>query len=341
VVSASSYQGLPAGGGGSPGGPSSSLQINDGAGAFTGTANLKWENSTNHLELSGTGNAICFAPNTSDPSTEAGEVIVFGRTVGGRDMIKWKQTDGIAYYPQPALFNNKISRWNPQGNANTAPPIDGFAAFTTSGTLTTRNFATTNLFTRVKRLGIVSAVTSGTAAAARHPAAQWTLGSGSLGGFFYHCRFGTSDAVAHASGVRGFTGMMALTAAPSNVEPSTLTNLIGVGYGVADTNYKIFYGGSAAQTPIDLGANFPCNGTSTDMYELYLYASPSGTGNTVGYRVVRHGTSYSANGTLTASTPGTQLPAVTTALTHQIYRFTNNTTAVGIDIASVYLESDF
>ena len=339
TISASSYLGLPTGG--SPGGPSASIQFNNGAGAFTGSANLSWNNSINHLELSGSGNAICFVPTATDPTNEANKTSIFVRNVANRDMPKWQQTDGIGHYFQPAIFNNKISWWNPQGNANTAPPLEGFSAFTTSGTLTARNVATTNLFTRVKRLGIVSAATSGSAASMFHPASQWTLGSASLGGFFFHMKFGTSDAVSHATGPRSFYGMNTGSAVPANILITTMTNCIGIGHEAADTNYRIYYGGSTAQTPVDLGANFPCNTLSADMYELYLYSSPSGTGNTVGYRVVRHGTAFSATGTLTAATVGTQLPAITTLLSPRAYRYCNNTSAVGIDVASIYLETDF
>jgi hypothetical protein len=119
-----------------------------------------------------------------------------------------------------------------------------------------------------------------------------------------------------------------------------LTNVIGVGHGASDTNFKLYYGGSTAQTPIDLGANFPCTTTNTDAYELALFAPPS-SNNTVHYEVTRLNTGHTASGTLTG-TAGVVLPSSSTLLTYlQAWR-TNNATAaaVGLDIMSDYIETD-
>jgi hypothetical protein len=64
--------------------------------------------------------------------------------------------------------------------------------------------------------------------------------------------------------------------------------------------------------------------------------------NEVNYRVERLNTGHIATGTLTAATPGTQLPANTTFLAHRAWR-TNNATAlaVGIDIGNLYIETPY
>lgn len=166
-----------------------------------------------------------------------------------------------------------------------------------------------------------------------------------LGGFFYSCRFGFSDA-ATVSGARAFVGMSSLVAAPTNVEPNTLTNCIGLAQLSTDaTQLFLVYGGSAAQTAIGLGTNFPpmagvgaANGIA---YDLTLFCPTSGNG-IVNYRVERIGTSFVAEGTLTPTTVGTQTPAATTLMTHRAWR-TNNATllAVGIDMLNVYIETDY
>ena len=169
--------------------------------------------------------------------------------------------------------------------------------------------------------------------------AQVTVGDGTNGGFYKICRFGTSDA-ATVAGARMFVGVSSTTSAPTNVEPSTLTNSIGVGHGASDTNLKIYYGGSAAQTPIDLGSNFPANTLSTDVYELALFA-PASSNNTVYYEVNRINTGDVATGTLTG-TAGTVLPSSSTLLAYQRAWRCNNATAkaVGLDIMSDYIETD-
>lgn len=100
----------------------------------------------------------------------------------------------------------------------------------------------------------------------------------------------------------------------------------------------ICYGGSSAQTPIDLGADFPANTLSTDMYELVLFASPALS--SIQYEVTRLNTGNVTTGTLSGT--NVQVPSATTLLAPWGYR-TNNATAlaVGLDVASAYIETDF
>ncbi len=331
------------GGGGTPGGVDTQIQFND-ATAFGGDADFTWNKTNNTFALGGTDTEITLKAITTEPTApSAGNIHLYAKSLAGRVMPKWVGPSGIDSAMQALLATNKVGWWNPSGNVATVPGVVGFTAPTTVGTATARNVATTNLFTRTKRLGYISSATAGNLGGHYNPASgtQYTIGNGSgLGGFTYIVRFGTSDA-STVSTARQFVGLSSSTAAPTNVEPSTLTNSIGIGHGAADANLKLFYGGSAAQTPIDLGANFPKNTLSTDMYELILFA-PTNTNNTVGYRVLRLNTGTVAEGTLTAATPGTQLPSSTTLLGHRVWRSNNTTaTAVGIDVASVYIETDY
>lgn len=266
----------------------------------------------------------------------AGALAAYAKKYAGRARLHLLDETGLEMGLQESLIRNKWALWNPPANATTVPGVNGMAAVTATGTATARNVATTSFFTRRHRLGYVSAATAGSLAGIRAAAAIWSMGvSGTPnhGGFEAVFRFGTSDA-ATVSGARQFVGLSSSTAAPTNVEPSTLTNVIGVGHGAADTNLKLYYGGSAAQTPVDLGASFPANTLSVDMYELTLYCPP-GVNNAVYYRLKRLNTGDVADGTLTAGTPGTQLPANTTLLGLQAWRSNNATAlAVGLDIGS-------
>jgi hypothetical protein len=194
----------------------------------------------------------------------------------------------------------------------------------------------------MKRLGFFSKDAAGSLVSIRQAVAQFTLGSGSgLGGFMKVIRFGISDTATRSS-ARMFMGMSSSTSAPTNVDPSTLTNIIGIGHGASDSNMKLYHSGSTAQTPIDLGSNFPKNTLSTDVYELILFAPPN-TLNTVHYRVTRLNTNHVAEGTLTATNAGVQLPSATILLNMTWGYRTNNTNsgAVGLDIMSDYIETDY
>ena len=234
-----------------------------------------------------------------------------------------------------SLARNRIGTWRPIGNATTAPLADGIAAPTATGTATARNVATTNLATSLRRLGYVSAATAGSLAGPRMAAAQfWRGNAANLGGFFFVTRFVVSDAAA-VTGARMFVGLSATTGAPTNVEPNTVNNVVGVAQISTSNNLQIVTrDGTTAQT-IDLGVNFPANTLSADAYELALFAPPNGT--TIGYRVERLGTANVAEGTLS-----TNLPVSTTLMGIQMWRCNNATAlAVGLDLVNLYIETDY
>ena len=173
------------------------------------------------------------------------------------------------------------------------------------------------------------------------------MGTGSpgfLGGFFFSIRFAFSDAASVAD-ARAFVGLSSSVAVPTNVEANTLTNSIGVAQLSTDTSQLyIVYGGSAAQTAIPLGGNFPpMNGTGATngvLYDFTLF-SPPNQNSVVYYSLERVGTSFSATGTLGPDTSVT-LPTNTTLLAPRFWRCNNTTAlAVGIDVVSIYVETDY
>ena len=292
------------------------------------------------LNLTGTTNQVSSVAVSSDPAApSAGNLKTFARTIaGGYTAPAFLNATNAVVQLQPAFANKRISTFTPQ----TGPVISlvGFASGLNQGTATTASPSSTSFFTRAPRVTYVSAGTAGSFASWYQGTGIVTLGvSGTpnFGGFYYVTRFGIADTVASP---RTFIGLSSVGTTPTNVEPSTLTNSIGVGQGASNTNLFVYYGGSAAQTPIDLGANFPTGTSNTDWYELTLFAPPSST-NTVYYQVLRLNTGNVASGTLTG-TAGTVLPSNTTFLMPRNWR-TNNATAAAVTLAlgSMYLETDY
>lgn len=320
------------GGGGTPGGTTGEIQYNAG-GTFAGAANVEIDN-----------NDIIIRANAAPVSPPSDAVKLFGKQFGGsggRAMVAAVGPSGMDYVLQPALWRQGIAIWRPPGNATTVPGVFGFNAPTAVGTATARNVATTNALTRAKRLGYVSTTTAGALSGHYSAQAQFTVGTGtSVGGFLYSCRFGVSDATVQTA-ARHFVGLTSSVAAPANVDPATLTNAIGIGKNAADTNWFIYYGGSVAQTRINLGVNFPVN--NTDIIDITLWSPPNQNG-VIYYHVTRitAAGNFDASGVLGPGTAGTTLPANTTLIAHRAWR-TNNTVpvAVGIDVISVYIETDW
>lgn len=279
-------------------------------------------------------------PLVASPTVPATDTLnLFAGKKAGRMLPRFMGPSGLDMTVQPSLFSNKIGRWTPSGNSTVVPAVDGFSAPTALGTATARNVATTNWATRARRFGYVSAATAAAFCGHYSLVAQFTIGALiGIGGFYYVCRFVSSDAAA-VTGARMFVGLRNAVAAPTNIEPSSgQVNMIGVAQISTSTNLQIVYGGSTAQTAIDLGVNFPAAGLSTDLYELALFAPPDT--QVVYYQVTRLNTGDTASGTL-SGTIGTVIPLATTLLGHAAWRCNNATLlACGIDVVGVYLETD-
>ena len=270
-------------------------------------------------------------PNPTVPSDSYGTIFI--KKIAGRVMAAQIGPSGLDTTLQANLGGNKVALWMPPGGSTTVPGVFGMAALTATGTVTARTVATTNLLSRMTRLGHVSAATAGALAGAREAVAKFTTGAGpGLGGFFARYRFGVSDA-ATVAGARMFVGLDALTAAPTNIDPSTKVNCIGVGQIATSNNLHIILGNATAKTPIDLGVSFPAN-TNADAYELNLFAPPAGG---CYWQVRRLNTTFEATGFL----PSTEIPVATQLLCHQLWRCNNATAlAVGLDVCGIYIETD-
>lgn len=161
-------------------------------------------------------------------------------------------------------------------------------------------------------------------------------GGGGFSPFIYRFAPSGFGRSALAAATRGFWGLTSATTLPGNVNPATLTNVIGIAKIDGSNNLNIVFGGSAAQTPIDLGANFPATAAFGNFYELALFSDPNNAG-AVTYQVTRWTGNSSApanvaTGTITNTTPGTTLPASSTVLTATGW-VNNNTDAASRDWA--------
>ena len=233
-----------------------------------------------HQELPATDSlALAGAP----AMTTTARISTGQRTLAGREHFATRGSLWPEEAMQGRLDRLSVARWRAQGNAVTIN-AENAPALTAVGTPTARNVATTSMATRVRRVGAVSALTVGALAGWYSTVAQWSIGAGhNASGFFTAMRFIPSDTAA-VSGARMFAGLTSSITAPTNVEPSALTNAIGVAAISTSANLQLVFGGSAAQAPADLGTNFPANGLSTDVYEMILHAPPGANAN-VGWRV--------------------------------------------------------
>lgn len=254
--------------------------------------------------------------------------------------IPFNTNEGLAFFNfeneknfiQTSLENTKLYRITPHGGGQSATQLDGVQSVTTAGSNTARSFSTGSLLGRLARVGYTSTTTAGTSGGVRIPVLSVTLGtkinSLDVGGFRWYCRFAIGDA-SLISGAKTFVGVYGASTSFPTSDPSSLTNIIGIGHNASATNYSIIYGGSSAQTPIDLGSDFPIDLTTVIEFRLY---SPKGVDNMVYYSVKNINTGAIKTGTLTASTVGVQLPNPTTLLCPFQMNRTNNATSAAVTI---------
>lgn len=235
-----------------------------------------------------------------------------------------------------SVVRKKVSLWTPAGNT-TVISAYGASALTATGTTTTANAASTNLHTSMRRVDILVTTAANNAVAGFRGAANvwWRGDAAGLGGFNYSCQWGPSTGVATSTN-RSFVGLSALTAAPTDVEPSSLVTMIGMGWDAADTNIQLMRNDSAGTAAkIDLGANFPVPSSDrTKAYELRLYCEPNSS--SIAWQVTDLGTDAVASGSVS-----TDIPASTNFLSPRGWMSAGGTSSViGIALMNMWIETD-
>lgn len=270
---------------------------------------------------------------SATPATPASGLALWEQPSVGRGLLWQMDPNGLSTSLQPFMGHVHVTLITPNFGSTGIQSIGVVASI--DGTPTGRTTASTNFCQSLQRMGMVSASTASSATGLRIARLGWWLGNGAgLGGFYGVWRFNVSDAALVATG-QMFAGMRASAAAFTDVGPSTLTNVIGVGNDNGDTDLQLYASGAAAQPKVDLGANFPAQTTNTDVYELALFAPPNAS--SVQWQVTRLNTGDIATGTITAAA---SLPSNTTFLEPSIYRSNGGTAAaVGVDFELLYLES--
>jgi len=311
------------------------------AGAGGSTGQVQFNNAG---ALDGAGDVtihdgdLVLAVNAAVTQPPAG-VKISSLQIGGRSLPAFKDASTSADAPlQPSLAQVRVSIWQGVSGSN-APDVSGTATLTATGNATAANIATTNRQTRTQRLEyLVTTAATSAVAGWRYPNLGWSVGGAAAdeGGFFYVCRWGPATGVATTTN-RAFCGMANVTNAPTDVEPSTITNIIGMGWDAADANIQIMHRGAGAVTKVALSASFPVpTADRTKAYELAMF-SPPGSTQSVSYAVTDLGTGATATGTIT-----TNMPTNTTLLAPRGWMSVGGTSSViGVALMSCYLETDY
>lgn len=209
--------------------------------------------------------------------------------------------------------------------------------FAATGTATAAAASFTSRYTRTSKVEALVTVEATTAVAGfRSSNALIFTGSGTVdGGYWVRLIAGPSTGVTTATS-RFWMGT-GQTAAPTDVEPSTVNNILGVGYDAADANFFVMTKGGGAVTKTDTGIAIPTTDRS-GLYEVIIYQPPGATQEAyIQFTNLINGTTFSK----TETTAG-NLPNSGVSLTPKVYSSVGGTSSViGVALHSCFITSDF
>jgi hypothetical protein len=266
-------------------------------------------------------------------SSAEGSVTLGARSLAGRMTPVFVGPSGLDATIQAHIGRNKISMLMPIVGA-TAPSLWGLAAQTVIGTAQTRTVSGTSLLSSLRRIGYVSGTSTTSGAGYRNPTLQWWRGNfANAGGFHFHHTFGIVDSTVNGN-KRMFVGMVGSTAAPTNVQPNTVLNIVGVCKMAGSNNMQmVCNSGTGTGTLVDLGSNFPATGSNL-VYTLSLFSPPNGS--FIGWRLDRQDQVFTASGIFNSN-----IPASDQFLTTSAWAVTNTAgPTVSIELINFYVETD-
>jgi hypothetical protein len=260
----------------------------------------------------------------------SGNYRLFAKSQGGRVMPAFMGPSGLDSVLQPHMAKSGWAMWRPAGQSTTIQAT-GAAALTATGTATTKSYATTSLHTRTTGVDYL-VTTAATTAVAGYRAATNTYRV--TDGFHMIFRVAPATGGTVATG-RFFCGMSTSTAAPTDVDPSTLTQICGVGYAKGtDTNWQIYFGGTAT-AKVNTGMAVPAADRSGP-FTVIIFSPPGGA--YIGVKIVDETTGVSFESTTTTST---NMMAAATAAGPRAYHSVGGTSSVvGLTLFLGYVETD-
>jgi hypothetical protein len=313
------------GGGGTPGGSAGEVQFNN-AGAFEGAPNVQIE-----------GDELRLVSVAAPTAPASGGIKVFSSTRAGEPWPHFRSPSSAEDLPlQPLIANGNYSLFMP-ATGTTVTNIGMNPA--TAGTATNLAVSGGSRLSRMKRIGYRVTVAATTAVASwRNNASQLSIGGTNSweGGFWGVMHGGPDTGVATNSSHRFFMGL-GDSGAPTDVDPSTLLFIAGIGYDDTDANLQFMHNdGTGTATKIDLGASFakPTVDSATG-YRLRLHSPPGST------QSLRYEVDDIVNGVTASGTVTTDLPGTTAFITPKLYASVGGVSAVvGVMVGPIMFQTE-
>lgn len=239
-----------------------------------------------------------------------------------------------AVYPTDR-FQRALCSGGHVGVINPRPGQNNFDVNGTNGTInpgtgTARTLDDGNLYTSLARLGIASAASAGSSAQLRtNSGVTHVLRGAAAGRCGFRCqgRFGVGDAAAVAN-ARMFVGLAAVTTSIANADPSSFTNIFGVGCDAGETAMSMLHNDAAgAATKTGLGTDYPTDTIATDVYCFTCWCD--GGASEINWLLERFTADALTPAFSTGGAVSSDIPASATGLQFHLWR-NNGATALAV-----------
>lgn len=235
-------------------------------------------------------------------------------------------TDGDA----PAALELDIRRLLPAGVGSVAPLNLGIASANSGASTYVAPAGGTTILDSTERQRWTSVVGAGSTCGTRNNSQIWNRDA--FGGFTLRWVFRVATFV---SGHRWYVGLRGATAVIGAVNPSTLTDIVGVGFDIAATQWSSMHNDAVGGAVVTaLGVSFNVN--TAHLLVLTIAADRSGSE----YRLILDNlTTAATTGVLSFTT---EIPAVAVLLSENVWANTGTdaTTAATMDVAEIEAQTE-
>jgi len=265
----------------------------------------------------------------SPPTPAAGKLAMLVKSIANVLFPSYIDPNAEIFAIQPHCIDKLYGYQQATGPNNVTINCLGSNTYNITGDPQYSFLTSSTLLTSRIRCDVAITSASTSAAAGYEEEAQDSFHSGSNGGFIVSITWGQSLGATNSTG-RGFAGLQTGNGV-SDVAPSSLINMMGMGWDSADTNIQFMHNdGSGTATKIDLGSSFPVPSVNnTSFYQVTISCAPGAS--TLYYRVKNMVTSAVATGSFS-----TNIPSSGTFLRRLIYTSVGGTSST---VGCVFISS--
>jgi hypothetical protein len=272
---------------------------------------------------------------TTNPTTPSVDGInILSKKIAGRSLPSFIDSSGVEYALMPSIGSVRYAYASAIGSSTVLSTFG--LTLTQVGTAGSSTPSFDSIYNSIRKANYSITIPSTSAVVSVRTSGS-NYGRGAVpnaGGFYQVFTFGCASGMSNLS-KRLFCGMRA-GSATSDVSPTTLTDIIGVGFDSGDSNFSFIHNDSSGTaTKVDLGVNFPVPTVdAVNAYSVLLFSYPNGDDIYYEFKDI-------VNGNTISGSVNTDIPSQSTALLSYLYASVGGVSSViGVSFMSLVIETN-